>query len=125
MGYLMKLPRLLQRNNSQGVISEKAALAFLEAKGLVLLNQNYFCRFGEIDLIMKEKDTLIFIEVRFRKNSFYGGAAGSINYSKQKKIINTAQHYLLTLPELPYCRFDVIAIENSTEITWIKNAFQE
>ena len=121
----MKLPRLLQPNNSKGVIAEKKALSYLLAQGLILIHQNYYCRFGEIDLIMQEQDTLVFIEVRYRKSGDFGGALASINQTKKRKIINTAKHFLAQLTHEPYCRFDAIAL-NDTESTplWVKDAFQ-
>ena len=122
----MKLPRLFQPSNSVGVKAEKHALLFLEKQGLALICQNYYCRFGEIDLIMKNHDTLIFIEVRYRKNNDFGGALASITKRKQAKIVKTAKHYLAQLDNEPYCRFDVIAIdEASNSPQWIKNAFLE
>ncbi|WP_435234756.1 YraN family protein [Psychromonas sp. PT13] len=122
----MKLPRLLQPSNSKGVKAEKQALAFLKEQGLTLVCQNYFCRFGEIDLIMRDDDTLIFIEVRYRKNNDFGGALASITKAKQDKIIKTARHYLAQLDFEPYCRFDVIAIDQQMQTPeWIQNAFLE
>jgi len=120
----LKLPRLFQPSNSAGVVAEKKALAYLLTQGLTLLHQNYYCRFGEIDLIMQDQDTLVFIEVRYRKGSDFGGALASIKQSKQRKIIKTAQHYLTQLRAEPYCRFDAIAL-NDTELTplWVKDAF--
>lgn len=121
----MKLPRLFQPSNSKGVIAEKKALTYLLGQGLTLLHQNYYCRFGEIDLIMFDQDTLVFIEVRYRKSSDFGGALASINKSKQRKIINTAKHYLAQLTSEPYCRFDAIALnEIESAPLWIQNAFQ-
>jgi putative endonuclease len=106
-------------------MAEKKALKYLLEQGLTLLHQNYYCRFGEIDLIMLDQDTLVFVEVRYRKSGNFGGALASINKTKQRKIINTAKHYLIQLASEPYCRFDAIAL-NDTESTplWIKNAFQ-
>ena len=122
----MKLPRLLQPNNSTGALAEKQALSYLQAQGLYLICQNYYCRFGEIDLIMLDQGTLVFIEVRYRKNSDFGGAFASINNRKQRKIITTAKHYLSTLDNEPFCRFDAVAIDSkSTTPAWIKDAFQE
>jgi len=83
----LKLPRLFQPSNSQGVKSEKQALYYLTSQGLTLLCQNYYCRFGEIDLIMQDQETIVFIEVRYRKNNDFGGALASITQSKQNKII--------------------------------------
>ena len=120
----MKLVRLFQPSNSQGVKAEKQAQSYLQAQGLSLICQNYYCRFGEIDLIMLDQDTVVFIEVRYRKNRDFGGALASITKSKQNKIIKTAKHYLAQLDDEPYCRFDVIAIEQHTHVPqWIQNAF--
>ena len=122
----MKLPRLLQPINSQGAKSEKQALTYLQKQGLSLICQNYYCRFGEIDLIMQEQDTLVFIEVRYRKNSDFGGALASITKRKQDKITKTAKHYLAQLEDEPYCRFDAIAIDQQSDTPqWIQNAFLE
>ncbi len=120
------MTRLLQKSNSQGVKSEKQALNYLLSQGLTLVCQNYYCRMGEVDLIMQDQDTLVFIEVRYRKNSDFGGALASITTAKQKKLIKTAKHYLAQLEYEPYCRFDAIAIEqHSNTLEWIQNAFIE
>jgi putative endonuclease len=125
MECFLKLPRLLQPSNSTGVLAEKKALAYLREQGLTLLHQNYYCRFGEVDLIMLDEDTLVFIEVRYRKNGDFGGALASINQSKQRKIIKTASHYLTQLTSEPYCRFDAIALNDSDNTPlWVKDAFQ-
>lgn len=123
---MLKLPRLFQPSKSQGVKSEKQALAYLQGQGLSLVCQNYYCRFGEIDLIMLDQETLVFIEVRYRKNSEFGGALASITKRKQGKIIKTAKHYLTQFESEPYCRFDAIAIDQQSTIPeWIQNAFLE
>lgn len=122
----MKLPRLFQASNNSGVKYEQQALAFLQQQGLLLVCQNFYCRFGEIDLIMSDQDTLVFIEVRYRKNQDYGGAPASVTYQKQQKLIKTAKHYLSQLNSEPYCRFDVVAISEKTSTPqWIQDAFQE
>ncbi|MGJ8581952.1 MAG: YraN family protein [Psychromonas sp.] len=122
----MKLPRLFQASNTRGVQAEQQALAFLKKQGLLLICQNFYCRFGEIDLIMSDQGTLVFIEVRYRKNQDFGGAAASITSQKQRKLIKTAKHYLSQLDDEPYCRFDVIAIsESAPQPQWIQDAFQE
>jgi len=101
-------------------------LAFLKQQGLLFICQNFYCRFGEIDLIMSDQSTLVFIEVRYRKNQNYGGATASITRSKQQKIIKTAKHYLSQLDDEPYCRFDVVTLsENTPQPQWIQDAFQE
>lgn len=121
----MKQSRLQQASSTQGVQSERQALRFLEAQGLTLVCKNYLCKLGEIDLIMLDGDTLVFIEVRFRKNNDFGGGLASITSGKQKKIIKTAHHYLFQLDDEPYCRFDAIAIDGSNNPPqWIKGAFQ-
>lgn len=125
MECFLKLPRLLQPNNSTGVIAEEKALAYLITQGLTLLHQNYYCRLGEVDLIMLDDDVLVFIEVRYRKNSYFGGALASISPSKQRKIIKTANHYLAQLITEPYCRFDAIALNDTDALPlWVKDAFQ-
>jgi len=122
----LKLPRLFQASNTRGVQAEQQALVFLQKQGLLLICQNFYCRFGEIDLIMSDQGTLVFIEVRYRKNQDFGGATASITPQKQRKLIKTAKHYLSQLDDEPYCRFDVIAIsESAIEPQWIQDAFQE
>jgi putative endonuclease len=121
-----KQPQLKQPSYTQGVKAEKQALLFLEQQGLTLVCQNYYCQLGEIDLIMIDDDTLVFIEVRYRKNSQFGGALASITPTKQKKIIKTARYYLTQYDDEPYCRFDAVAIESAfTQPMWLKDAFQE
>jgi putative endonuclease len=110
-----------------GKQSELRALEYLEEMGLVLVLQNYRCRMGEIDLIMRDGQYLVFVEVRFRKRNEYGGGIESITYSKQKKIMNTTEHYLTKyrLAEKHPIRFDVISIDGrSGKVTWLKDAFR-
>lgn len=106
--------------------AEQLAASFLQQQNLVLLEQNYRCRFGEIDLVMRDGQTLVFVEVRMRASENFGGAAASISSSKQKKLIYTAHHYLGGLTNEPSCRFDAILISGTDHrIDWIKNAFGE
>lgn len=80
-------------------------------------------RGGEIDLIMRERDgTLVFVEVRSRRDRRHGGAAASIGAAKRARLRLAAQHYLLRLPALPPCRFDVVAIDGG-QVEWIRGAF--
>lgn len=111
--------------NNAGLEAEKLAATFLANHGLKLIVQNYHCRFGEIDLIMKDAKTLVFIEVRLRSNSKFGNAASSITPQKQQKLILTAQHYLQQNPEKNACRFDVLLMDKVElqAINWLKNAF--
>lgn len=111
-----------------GKDAEKHAETFLKNKKLTLISRNFSCRFGEIDLIMLEKKTLVFIEVRLRRNKSYGGAANSVTTGKQTKIIKTAQLFLSqhTRYQNYICRFDVIAYEYDSapdNPMWYKDAF--
>jgi putative endonuclease len=119
---------LLNKNNA-GLEAEKLAATFLANHGLKLVMQNYHCRFGEIDLIMTDTKTLVFIEVKLRSNSQFGGAAASITPQKQQKMILTAQHYLqqhVKNQSQTACRFDAILMSKADLncIEWIRNAFE-
>jgi len=108
---------------------ETKACDFLQAKGLKLITKNYCTKMGEIDLIMRDKDVLVFVEVRYRKSNAFGGAAESVNYAKIQRIIRAANSYLLrfNLIHTARCRFDVVAISgelHSPEMTWIPDAFE-
>lgn len=107
-----------------GAQAEQAAAQFLQRHGLRLVLTNYRCRFGEIDLILRDKETLVFAEVRQRSRSDFGGAASSIDSHKQQRLILTAQHYLASLPRLPPCRFDAMLLDAAGNIDWVKNAFE-
>ena len=117
----------LNKNNA-GLEAEKLAATFLTQHGLKLVTQNYHCRFGEIDLIMQDAKTLVFVEVKLRSSSQFGGAAASITPQKQQKMILTAQHYLQQSQYNvePACRFDAILMNKSDlqHIEWIRNAFE-
>lgn len=107
-----------------GARAEQLAAQFLQRQGLTLVQTNYHCRFGEIDLILRDKETLVFAEVRQRRNSDFGGSAASIDARKQQKLILTAQHYLSSQPRLPPCRFDAVLLDAAENIEWVKNAFE-
>jgi len=109
----------------RGAQAEQLAAKFLQAQGLKLVQQNYSCKHGEIDLIMQDVMTLVFVEVRLRSGNHFGGAAASITATKQGRLIRTAQHYLAELQRIPACRFDAVLYEglNGTNPQWIKNAF--
>lgn len=111
--------------SAAGAQAEQLAAQYLLKQGLQLLHSNYRCRLGEIDLICRQGDTLVFVEVRLRSNPAYGGAAASIDARKQAKLVRTARHYLATLPHIPPCRFDAILMQSmdSHGIEWVKNAF--
>lgn len=110
-------------SKSTGQFYEQQALVFLEQQGLQLVQQNYSCRFGEIDLVMREQQTLVFVEVKFRRSNSFGGAAAAVTSAKQQKLTRTALYYLQSSGQ-QHCRFDVVAItEQPADLLWIKNAF--
>ncbi|MCX7552653.1 YraN family protein [Marinicella sp. S1101] len=114
--------------HSNGQQAETFAAQYLQRQGLKLLDQNYNTKLGEIDLIMRDGQCLVFIEVKFRARSDWAHAAETVTLSKQQKIIRTAQLYLQNkqLSDRVYCRFDVVAIDNEINeenLNWLKNAF--
>jgi len=108
-----------------GQSAEKRAEAFLASHGLTLIARNWRCRFGEIDLIMQDGPSRVFIEVRLRSRSDFGGAAASVTTAKQRKLLAAAHQYLATLKTVPVCRFDVVALSADGSPDWIKNAFDD
>jgi len=110
-------------------MTENLAANYLIQQGLIEITRNFNCRLGEIDLIMQEQQTIVFIEVKYRKKSNFGGAISAISNSKQNKLQKTATLYLQKQQLNAYntpCRFDVIALEGNLSqphICWIKNAF--
>jgi putative endonuclease len=111
----------------RGLKAEKLACEYLKKQGLTLVTSNYTTPLGEIDLIMKNDTSLVFIEVRFRKNNTMANSIESINATKQRKIINTASSYLQKYPTWKECRFDVITIDcfkTDVRINWIRDAFE-
>jgi putative endonuclease len=117
-----------QERKAIGLLAEELALAHLLAHGLKLLKRNYRCKLGEIDLVMLDGQTLVLVEVRYRTSKDYGGAAASVDWQKQRKLVKTAQHLLMKRVDLRRypARFDVIALTTAgdgTTIQWIKSAF--
>lgn len=106
-----------------GQSGEDQALAFLLEQGLSLVTRNFRCKMGEIDLIMRQRQTLVFVEVRKRAPGRYGNAADSITHAKQHKLLLAAQLYLQRFATPPACRFDVIAIDGG-QLNWIQNAIE-
>jgi putative endonuclease len=109
---------------ARGREAEALAAQYLECYGARVVERNFHIRGGEIDLICRDGKVLVFVEVRLRTRSDYGGAAASITASKQRRIILAAQHYLLGKAECD-CRFDCILLDglDIKRIEWIKNAF--
>ncbi len=112
--------------SDRGRRAEDLAALFLQAQGLKLLERNYHCRFGEIDLIARDGETLVFVEVRMRASASYGGAAASITATKRGRLTRTARHYLAGTARMPACRFDALLLSGPDHaIEWLKNAFEE
>lgn len=116
----------------RGAKAEQAAARFLQQQGLQLLEKNFRCKSGELDIIFREGNTLVFVEVRYRRNIAYGYPAETVNRKKQKKLLTTAKYYLQIHAPHVQCRFDVIEVtlqhkagKQRFEFNWIKNAFDQ
>ena len=119
----------------QGHDAEQQACEHLQGQGLRLLERNYRSRFGEIDLIMRHADTLVFVEVRYRRSSRFGSPAETVDARKQARIRATAEHYLQQHPQRVgvSCRFDVVCVTPATDkdarhtppctLNWLPDAF--
>lgn len=109
-----------------GKEAERSAETWLISKGLQLIQRNMRCRVGEIDLIMSDGENLIFIEVRYRNTIGFGGAAESVDWRKQRKLLRAARFFLAANPNWSNypCRFDIIAFEGNNTPLWYRNAFQ-
>lgn len=120
-----------RRTDSPGAIgrdAEELAERYLSRHGLMLVMRNYRCRRGEIDLVMRDADTLVFVEVRRRTSHAFGGGVASVDSRKRTRLVAAAEHYLMMKrigDERP-CRFDVVAIDGRsprTTIEWVRDAF--
>jgi putative endonuclease len=112
----------------RGRDAESLACHYLETQGLSLIERNYRRRPGEIDLIMDDAGSLVFVEVRFRRQTRFGSGAESVDRRKQAKIVACAQGYLQTHPGMAArpCRFDVVSISGDVgdpSVEWIQDAF--
>lgn len=119
-GKLAKQPTEQQR---LGRLGEDRALSHLVEQGLALVERNFLCKVGEIDLIMRHNGGLVFVEVRRRAGAGFGGAAASVTPAKRRRLINAAQYYLLRYPSPPPCRFDLVAIDDEI-LSWIQNILE-
>ena len=106
-----------------GQAAEDRALSYLQQRGLTLVERNFRCKGGEIDLVMQERNTLVFTEVRKRTDHRYGGAAASVTARKQARLIIAAQVFLQRYKAPPACRFDVIAIDGE-QMDWLQNVIE-
>ena len=115
--------------DSTGCRWERRAERFLRGHGLTTIARNFSAKCGEIDLVMRDRDHVAFIEVRYRGRSRFGNAASSVTLKKQQKIVRCAQLFLQTFPKWANhpCRYDVIAYDSDGGIgepVWIRAAFQ-
>lgn len=110
----------MKLNHAQGRAGEDLAWAFLEKQGCRLIARNWHCRYGEIDLIVQHNGTLVFVEVKYRRNGNFGGSAYSINAAKLAKLQRSIETYLQQHGN-SICRLDAILIEGSNEPQWIQN----
>lgn len=110
-----------------GSITENLAAQYLESQGLVLLRRNYKTKIGEIDLVMRDGDTIVFVEVKYRHHEFYGNVREMVTNAKKKKIIQAAKCYLLekNIYDRYKCRFDFFGINrlNKEDFIWIRDCF--
>lgn len=106
-----------------GEAAESLAACFLAAQGLAIVGRNYRCRGGEIDIIARDGRTLVFVEVRLRRNRAFGGAAESITATKRRRLRLAAEHYLARLPAEPPCRFDALLLDELAieRIEWLRS----
>lgn len=124
----MSVLKLFNRK-ALGDNAEHKAEQHLIGLGLKLVTRNYRTRFGEVDLIMQDGETLVFIEVRFRKSESFGGALASIGSAKQKRLIAAAEQYLTQFRRPPPCRFDAVLLTTganesaASTVEWLKDAF--
>jgi len=106
-----------------GDAAEERARTWLERQGLTTIERNFRCKGGEIDLVMQDGATLVFVEVRKRARGGFGGAAASVTPRKQARLVIAAQTFLLRYRHLPPCRFDVVAIDGDA-LEWLKNVIE-
>jgi putative endonuclease len=113
----------MHERQRRGALNEAQAERMLVAQGLRLIERNYRCRGGEIDLIMRDGDHMVFVEVRYRANRDFGGALGSVDAAKQQRLVRAAQHYLLRSGWQGPCRFDVVGFDGTRQPQWVRDAF--
>lgn len=122
---------MILSNNTKttGDQAEKLTVKYLIKAGLKLVEQNARSAYGEIDIIMRDDQEWVFVEVRYRRSQHYGGGLESVSYHKQRKLIKTAQHYIQSHHNSHFdsCRFDVVELSgelNAANINWIQDAFR-
>jgi putative endonuclease len=116
-------PARLSQKQRQGQDGERHALDYLTRQGLRLVEANFRCKCGEIDLILQDGKVVVFVEVRQRAGVTHGGAAASLTPAKLRRVVNAAQVYLQRLPRMPQCRIDIVAIDGD-RLDWLRDAVQ-
>ena len=114
---------MAKTRQSDGARAEAMAAEFLVARGLVVIERNWRRRCGELDLIARDGETLVFVEVRLRTRADFGGAAASITAAKRARLAAAAGHYLAGLDRTPACRFDAVLLDalDPKRIEWLRN----
>ena len=116
------------KTTQTGKVAEQACCDYLRSQGLKYIAANYRCKCGEIDLIMRDRDTLVFVEVRYRSRRDFGGALASIGNNKQNRIIKTVQHYMQNNQVRGPVRIDVVGMgpdnDEGFRFDWIRSAIQ-
>jgi putative endonuclease len=110
--------------NQRGQEAEGRAAKYLQRQGLRIVERNWRCRFGEIDLVARDADCLVFVEVRLRGSSSFGGAAGSIDQRKRRKLVAAANLYLAARRIDCACRFDAVLLGADGAMEWLRDAFR-
>jgi len=105
-----------------GADAEQIAADFLAAKGMHIVARNFRTRFGEIDLVARDGQSVVFVEVRLRTNDYFGGAADSVDGPKRSRVVAAARSYLASMHPEPPCRFDVVTLDGDSP-RWIRAAF--
>ena len=119
------MKKLYNNTRATGTWYERTSAEYLKGQGLFILKYNYRCRHGEIDLIARDNEYLVFIEVKYRKGNWSGRALEAVNFAKQKTICKVARYFLAVEyhnVDIP-CRFDVVGIDDK-KVYWVKNAFE-
>ncbi|SHH46460.1 YraN family protein [Massilia sp. CF038] len=116
-------PARQSARQQQGQAGENRALDYLLAQGLRLVETNFRCKLGEIDLILRDGPCWVFVEVRQRAGASHGGAAASITPAKIRRLVRAAECYLQRFPRMPPCRIDVVAIDGP-HLAWLRDAVQ-
>lgn len=113
----------MSRSRDKGTAVEDWACTYLEQQGLKVVERNFRTRQGEIDLVMSDGGQLVFVEVRYRNSSRFGGALESVDRRKRARLVAAANSYLSVRGFTGSARFDVVAVERTDRVQWITNAF--